>query len=166
MIFCPFLTYLPTLTFPITSNFGGYFGPPSYLISDIINGCSLMLNIYILVVAHCRWGLGTPWVKILYRIWVMPLMWCGMHCGIGRKPHYLLIVVPNGHMGDMWSRTRNPSIYNIIRWFAGQMWQTTLQPCVWCSKNYSFFFIKSCKILSKNPFNLFFIFFMNLQKWK
>ena len=52
----------------------------------------------------------------------MPLMWCGMHCGIGRKPHYLLIVVPNGHMGDMWSRTRNPAIYNIIRWFAGMIW--------------------------------------------
>ena len=27
--------------------------------------------------------------------------------------------------------TRNPSIYNIIRWFVGLMRQTTLQPSVW-----------------------------------
>ena len=32
-------------------------------------------------------------------------MWFGLHCGVERKPHYLLIVVPNGHMGDVWSRT-------------------------------------------------------------
>ena len=38
-----------------------------------------------------------------------------------------------------------PSIYNIIRWFAGTMGQTTRGPSVWCSKCY-FFLIKSCKI--------------------
>ena len=42
---------------------------------------------------------------------------------------------------------RNPSIYNIIRWFAVTMGQTTRWPSIWCSKYY-FFFIKSCKTLS------------------
>ena len=42
---------------------------------------------------------------------------------------------------------RNPSIYNIICWFAGPMGQTTRRPCFWCSKY--FFFIESCKILCK-----------------
>ena len=49
--------------------------------------------------------------------------------------------------------TRNPTIYNIIRWFAGPMGQTTRQPSVWSI----YFFIKSCNILCKNPFNLFFL---------
>ena len=26
----PFLTYLPTLSYPITPDFGGYLGPPTY----------------------------------------------------------------------------------------------------------------------------------------
>ena len=59
-------------------------------------------------------------------------------------------------------RTRNMSIYNMICWFAGPTGQMTHQPSVWCSN----FFIKSCKILCKNPFNLLFYFFEKLQKWK
>ena len=46
LIFWPFLTYLPTLSYPITSNFGGYLGPP-YLLTlmwDVINGRSLSEN--------------------------------------------------------------------------------------------------------------------------
>jgi len=40
-VFWPFLTYLPTLSYSITSDFGGYLGPPlPTLISDVINGCS------------------------------------------------------------------------------------------------------------------------------
>ena len=31
---------------------------------------------------------------------------------------------------------KNPSIYNIIRWFAGPMGQTTRRSSVWCSKYY------------------------------
>ena len=50
--------------------------------------------------------------------------------------------------------SKNPSIYNIIYWFAGPMGQMTLWPCVWCS-NYYLFFIKSCKILCKNHYNFF-----------
>ena len=34
---------------------------------------------------------------------------------------------------------KNLSIYNIIRWFAGPMGQTTRWPSVWCSKYYFFF---------------------------
>ena len=41
----------------------------------------------------------------------------------------------------------------------------TCRPSVWCSKYY-FFFIKSCKILCKNPFNLFFYFFYKITKMK
>ena len=41
-VFWPFFTYLPTLSYSITSNFGGYLGPTlPTLISDIINGRSL-----------------------------------------------------------------------------------------------------------------------------
>ena len=35
-------------------------------------------------------------------------------------------------------QTRNPSIYNIICWFAGPMGQTTRRPRFWCSKYYFF----------------------------
>ena len=41
---------------------------------------------------------------------------------------------------------KNPSIYNILHWFAWTMVQTNRQPSVWCSKYY-YFFIISCKIL-------------------
>ena len=50
--------------------------------------------------------------------------------------------------------TLNPTIYNIIRWFAGLLGQMTHRPSIWCSK-YLFFFIISCKILCKNNFNSF-----------
>ena len=45
------------------------------------------------------------------------------------------------------------------------MGQTTSRPSVWCSKYY-FFFIISCKILCKNPFNYFFLFCYNFTKIK
>ena len=59
----------------------------------------------------------------------------------------------------------NPSIYNIIRWVAWTMGQMNRQPSVWCSKYYLFFMI-SCKILCKNPFNLFSYFFITKIKIK
>ena len=52
--------------------------------------------------------------------------------------------------------TKNSSIYNIIRWFAGRMGQTTKHHMF----QVLFFFIKACKILCKNPFNLIFPFFL------
>ena len=41
-VFWPFLTYLPTLSYSITSEFGGYLEPPFLptLISEVINGRS------------------------------------------------------------------------------------------------------------------------------
>ena len=36
------------------------------------------------------------------------------------------------------SHSRNPTIYNIIHWFAGSLGQMTRRPSVWCSK-YIFF---------------------------
>ena len=59
----------------------------------------------------------------------------------------------------------NPSIYNIIRWLAEPMGQMTFQPSVWCSK-YHFSFIKSCKLLCKNPFNLFYYLFYKITNMK
>ena len=54
----------------------------------------------------------------------------------------------------------------IICWSAGPMGQSTCRPSVWCSKYYSFF-IKSCKVLCKNSFNLcLYIFLKKIQKWK
>ena len=52
------------------------------------------------------------------------------------------------------STTRNPTIFNIIRWVAGSLGRTTHWPSVWCSKCY-FFFIISCQFFCKNHFNLF-----------
>ena len=43
---------------------------------------------------------------------------------------------------------KNPSIYKLIRWFAGPMGQTTRQPSVWCSKYYFFYKITNMKIKS------------------
>ena len=75
-----------------------------------------------------------------------------------------------GQSKDLWGNGRNSQlamitwgvIYNIIHWFAWPMGLTTCQPSVWCSKYY--FFIKSCKLLCKNPFNLFFYFFIFFYK--
>ena len=54
------------------------------------------------------------------------------------------------------SMTKNPSIYNLIRWFAGPMGQTTHWPSVWCYKYYFIFH----KILRNSFFNLcIFLFF-------
>ena len=77
------------------------------------------------------------------------------------RPHaYLILKVPRWGkysfmlhiLNETWNAIWNPSIYNIIRWFAGPMGQTTCQPSVWY---YYYFFIKSCKILWKNHLNLF-----------
>ena len=54
--------------------------------------------------------------------------------------------------------TRNPSIFNIIRWFAGTLGQRTQWPSVWCSK--IIFFYNFLQILFKNCFNLFLYFFI------
>ena len=56
----------------------------------------------------------------------------------------------------------NPSIYNIIRWFAGPMGQTTRQPSVWCSKYY--FFTKNLQNSLQKPFQFFF--FNKITKMK
>ena len=54
--------------------------------------------------------------------------------------------------------TINLSIYNIIRWFAGPMEQTTCRPSVWYSKYYF--------ILAKFFQFILFIFFIKSQKLK
>ena len=56
-------------------------------------------------------------------------------------------------------KIKNPTIYNIIRWFAGSLGQMTRQPSVWCSKYYLFFLIISCK----NGFNLLFYKFTKIK---
>ena len=55
----------------------------------------------------------------------------------------------------------NLTIFNIIRWVDGLMGQWSHQPSAWCSKYYLFFII-SCKIFCKDPFNLFLYFYFNL----
>ena len=50
------------------------------------------------------------------------------------------------------SLSRNPTIYNIIHWFAGTNDSST--KCLMLQV--LFFFIISCKILCRNPFNLYF----------
>ena len=45
-VFCPFLTYLPTLSYSITSNFGAIMDPLATLLSDVINGHSLIVIHY------------------------------------------------------------------------------------------------------------------------
>ena len=53
--------------------------------------------------------------------------------------------------------------YNML--VCGPIWQMTRRPSVWCSKYY-LFFIKSCNILYKKPFNLFSNFFCKITKMK
>ena len=50
LIFSPIQIIIPTLSYPITSNFGGYLGPAlPTLILDVINGC--------------------PYLKLLWKFW-------------------------------------------------------------------------------------------------
>ena len=56
----------------------------------------------------------------------------------------------------------NPTIFNIIRWVTGSLGQITQRPRVWCK--YYFFFIISCKILCKKPFNSFYYFYYKITK--
>ena len=58
--------------------------------------------------------------------------------------------------------TINPTIYNIICWFAGLLGQMTRQPNV----PSIFFFVISCKILCKNGCNVFILFYYKLTKIK
>ena len=43
--------------------------------------------------------------------------------------------------------TINPSTFNIIRWLAGSLEQTTQCPIVWCSKHYFFIISRALKTL-------------------
>ena len=43
-------------------------------------------------------------------------------------------------------KSKNPTIYNIIRWFAGSLGEMTDRPSVWCSKHY--FFIISNRLIA------------------
>ena len=70
---------------------------------------------------------------------------------------FLQLLVKTAHGND----ATNSSIYNIIRWVAWTMGQMNRRPSVWCSKFY-FFFMTSCKILCKNPFNSFSYFFYKI----
>ena len=65
------------------------------------------------------------------------------------------------------SSHRNPSIYNILQWVGWMMGQMNCRPRLWYSKYY-FIFMISCKILCKNPFNLFsyFCFIKKITKIK
>ena len=58
---------------------------------------------------------------------------------------YLATLLTNRHMLDIWLRSIwNPSINNVIYWFAGPMGQTNRQPSIWHSKY--FFFIISFRL--------------------
>ena len=56
--------------------------------------------------------------------------------------------------------TWNPTIYNIIRWFAGLLGRMTRGPSVWCSKHY--FFIISYGLIGHSK--LFILIFENYKK--
>ena len=57
----------------------------------------------------------------------------------------------------------NPSIYNIIRWVAWTMGQMN-RPQKRLMFQVLFFYMISCKILCKNPLNLFSYSFIKLQR--
>ena len=60
---------------------------------------------------------------------------------------------------------KNPSIYKIKSLVAWTMGQMNRRPSFWCSKYY-FLFVISYKILFKNPFNLFFYFFIKIKSFE
>ena len=69
----------------------------------------------------------------------------------------------NFHWNNCWV-AKGPEIRQSRHWFAGQIGQMFFRTSVWCPKY--FFFIKFCKILSKNPFNSFFYFLNKITKMK
>ena len=81
-------------------------------------------------------------------------------------PSQYYLMIPKHWVAHHSRWSKNPSIYNILRWVAWMMGQTNRRPSVWCSKYILFFFMISCKILCKNPFNLFTYFFYKITKIK
>ena len=74
--------------------------------------------------------------------------------------------------------TINRSIFNMIRWLAGSLKQTTQRPIVWCSKHYFFIISRALKtlyfylsrvmkkyIFAKNFATFYFIFFFFLKNF-
>ena len=61
------------------------------------------------------------------------------------------------------STTRNPTIFNIIRWVAGSLGRTTHWPSVWCSQYY-FFFHNFLPIFLQKSFQFIFLFKKNKNK--
>ena len=61
----------------------------------------------------------------------------------------LIWQILQSHWYSLINYIRNPTIYNIIHWFAGQMGQTNCWPSVSCSNYYYFFFHKITKMKLK-----------------
>ena len=80
---------------------------------------------------------GLPNIHSVYRIWTTASKWLPykLHSGMYVKLAFFLPLVI---YHKVMNRSRNPTICNIIRWFAGHMGQMTHQPSIWCSKHYFF----------------------------
>ena len=109
-----------------------------------------------------------PIQKCFYKNWPDELMFDGNGaCHLYESKIYNNFVVSNWEMilhmpfFTNWTKIRQSKINS--RSVAGPMAQMNRRPSVWCSK-YFFFFMISRKILCKNPFDLFFYFFIKLQK--
>ena len=84
-----------------------------------------------------------------------------------RLRQYLLLCVLSAKLSksyqysyiEYWHGSIDPTIYNIIRWFAGSLGQMTCRQSVWCSKCY-FFSQFLAKFFAKIVSIYFFIFFL------
>ena len=74
-----------------------------------------------------------------------------MHCVTkGRFLQIESLWLKNRASCDQSGKTKNPSIYNVLRWVAWTMGQTNCRPSIWCSKyyfSYTFYRFRALKTL-------------------
>ena len=113
-VFWPFLTYLPTLSYSITSPFLGYLGPPYLLvllptlISDVINGCSPTIFFANLIDTCLFWCWGfisyltyfTP--NTSHFCWLLEAFWCSLATNLSSFEHFCLCWSQWGAISIQW----------------------------------------------------------------
>ena len=114
----------------------------------------------------CEWNETCGQQCIKYRYPAISFFWICYFFGIKQTALIIFVeltkietLIANWIRIRVWSSIiyKNPTIYNIIHWFAGSLGQMTCQPSVWCSKYY-FFLRFLAKMISLDFFFISFLY--------